>query len=195
MLSLKSALLDQQGTASFSLQPDILTNHARPMCPLITTRAGSVWQLLCCAWSLFVAWQSCTPQGTLLQLSGCCWGHFYWQVGHAPTISHVCIHASAHPPQLPTTFVVFADLVSALYHFLMETFGDESTPVVGKLVSESQDHHERPWTITLDQPCKRLYQVIIVGRGSKCKAPLSSETHLLLPCSSSLQRFLSHFSG
>ena len=55
MSSLKRAIVDQQGAALFITQPDVLTEHASPLCPLNTTRAGSLWHLLCCARSLFVA--------------------------------------------------------------------------------------------------------------------------------------------
>ena len=49
------ALIDQRSAALFITQPDVLTEHASPLCPLNTTRAGSVRHLLCWAWSLFVA--------------------------------------------------------------------------------------------------------------------------------------------
>ena len=55
MPSLKRVLIDQRGAALFITQPDVLTEHASPLCSVNTTRAGSVWQPLCCAWSLFVA--------------------------------------------------------------------------------------------------------------------------------------------
>ena len=62
------------------------------------------------------------------------------------------------PPQ-PLESLFTADLVSALYHFLVDNYGDQQTPVVGKLIMQVQEHHMHPWMMTLDPPCRRLHQV------------------------------------
>ncbi|EOA34575.1 hypothetical protein CARUB_v10022130mg [Capsella rubella] len=43
---------------------------------------------------------------------------------------------------------VLADLGSGFYHWGIDNYGDESTPIVGTQLEASQGHHKWPWTIT-----------------------------------------------
>ncbi|KFK29209.1 hypothetical protein AALP_AA7G103300 [Arabis alpina] len=46
---------------------------------------------------------------------------------------------------------VLADLGSGVYHWVIDNFGDESTPLVGTQIQAAQGHHTWPWTITKRQ--------------------------------------------
>ncbi len=52
-----------------------------------------------------------------------------------------------------------ADLGTAFYHFGVDNYGDRSTPVVGEQIYAFQGHHQRPWTITMREPCNNLHKV------------------------------------
>ncbi|CAM9854953.1 unnamed protein product, partial [Discosporangium mesarthrocarpum] len=44
--------------------------------------------------------------------------------------------------------VVLADLVSGIFHWSVDNYGDINTPVFGSVIAAFQGHHESPWTIT-----------------------------------------------
>jgi ubiquitin-conjugating enzyme E2 variant len=46
---------------------------------------------------------------------------------------------------------IFADLGSVIYHWAIDNYGDESTPLVGSQIEAAQGHHKWPWTITKRQ--------------------------------------------
>jgi ubiquitin-conjugating enzyme E2 variant len=46
---------------------------------------------------------------------------------------------------------IFADLGSGIYHWAIDNYGDESTPLVGSQIEAAQGHHKWPWTITKRQ--------------------------------------------
>ncbi|XP_010430256.1 PREDICTED: fatty acid desaturase 4-like 1, chloroplastic [Camelina sativa] len=46
---------------------------------------------------------------------------------------------------------VLADLGSGVYHWVIDNYGDESTPIVGTQLEAAQGHHKWPWTITRRQ--------------------------------------------
>ncbi|CAE6003372.1 unnamed protein product [Arabidopsis arenosa] len=50
-----------------------------------------------------------------------------------------------------------ADLGSGVYHWATDNYGDESTPLVGTHIEDSQDHHKWPWTITRRQFANNLH--------------------------------------
>ncbi|AEC07369.1 unnamed protein product [Arabidopsis thaliana] len=52
---------------------------------------------------------------------------------------------------------ILADLGSGVYHWATDNYGDESTPLVGIHIEDSQDHHKCPWTITKRQFANNLH--------------------------------------
>ncbi|KAL1213266.1 Fatty acid desaturase 4-like 1 [Cardamine amara subsp. amara] len=52
---------------------------------------------------------------------------------------------------------VLADLGSGVYHWAIDNYGDESTPIVGAQLKASQGHHKWPWTITKRQFANNSY--------------------------------------
>ena len=54
---------------------------------------------------------------------------------------------------------LLADLVSAVYHFFMDNYGDGDTPVVGDQVVMFKEHHKSPWRVT-----QKRYHKYVVGQ-------------------------------
>lgn len=54
---------------------------------------------------------------------------------------------------------VLADLGSGVYHWAIDNYGDESTPIVGTQLKASQGHHKWPWTITKRQFANNSYTI------------------------------------
>ncbi|XP_054799667.1 fatty acid desaturase 4, chloroplastic-like [Prosopis cineraria] len=52
---------------------------------------------------------------------------------------------------------ILADLGSGVYHWAIDNYGDESTPVFGPQIEAFQGHHKRPWTITRRQFANNLH--------------------------------------
>ncbi|ESQ54566.1 hypothetical protein EUTSA_v10027264mg [Eutrema salsugineum] len=52
---------------------------------------------------------------------------------------------------------VLADLGSGVYHWAIDNYGDESTPLVGTQIEAFQGHHKLPWTITRRQFANNLH--------------------------------------
>ncbi|CAN6915158.1 unnamed protein product [Brassica oleracea var. botrytis] len=52
---------------------------------------------------------------------------------------------------------VLADLGSGVYHWAIDNYGDESTPLVGSQIEAFQGHHKWPWTITKRQFANNLH--------------------------------------
>ena len=46
-----------------------------------------------------------------------------------------------------------ADLAVGLFHFFVDNYGDEHTPVIGHVIAAFQGHHTQPWLITRGQFC------------------------------------------
>ncbi|CAH8361354.1 unnamed protein product [Eruca vesicaria subsp. sativa] len=46
---------------------------------------------------------------------------------------------------------ILADLGSGLYHWAIDNYGDESTPLVGTQIEAARGHHKWPWIITKRQ--------------------------------------------
>ena len=46
---------------------------------------------------------------------------------------------------------ILADLGSGLYHWAIDNYGDESTPLVGTQIEAARGHHKWPWIITIRQ--------------------------------------------
>ncbi|CAA7025310.1 unnamed protein product [Microthlaspi erraticum] len=60
-------------------------------------------------------------------------------------------HAWLKPALAGYAGYVLADLGSGIYHWAIDNYGDESTPLVGTQIEAAQGHHKWPWTITRRQ--------------------------------------------
>ena len=54
---------------------------------------------------------------------------------------------------------ILADLGSGVYHWAIDNYGDESTPLVGAQIEAFQGHHKWPWTITKRQFANNLHSL------------------------------------
>ncbi|CAN0901048.1 Fatty acid desaturase 4, chloroplastic [Linum grandiflorum] len=54
---------------------------------------------------------------------------------------------------------ILADLGSGVYHWGIDNYGDESTPVVGSQIEAFQGHHRWPWTITRREFANNLHSL------------------------------------
>jgi hypothetical protein len=45
-------------------------------------------------------------------------------------------------------FLSFPDFGTGIYHWIVDNYGDGSTPGLGPQIAAFQGHHQRPWTIT-----------------------------------------------
>ncbi|KAF5728396.1 hypothetical protein HS088_TW21G00543 [Tripterygium wilfordii] len=52
---------------------------------------------------------------------------------------------------------ILADLGSGVYHWGIDNYGDESTPIFGPQIEAFQGHHKWPWTITRRQFANNLH--------------------------------------
>ncbi|KAE8681025.1 Fatty acid desaturase 4 [Hibiscus syriacus] len=52
---------------------------------------------------------------------------------------------------------ILADLLSRVYHWGIDNYGDSSTPVFGSQIEGFQGHHKWPWTITRRQFANNLH--------------------------------------
>lgn len=56
---------------------------------------------------------------------------------------------------------VFADLGSGVFHWSVDNYGSEKTPVFGGVIAAFQGHHLYPWTITKRELCNNIHKVAI----------------------------------
>ena len=63
------------------------------------------------------------------------------------------------PPPHPTPFMTPADLGTGIYHWYVDNYGDENTPIFGRQIAAFQGHHRQPWTITEREFCNNVYLV------------------------------------
>lgn len=52
-----------------------------------------------------------------------------------------------------------SDLLTGIYHWSVDNYGDGNTPVVGEQIAAFQGHHREPWTITERQFCNNVHKV------------------------------------
>ncbi|KAI3673792.1 hypothetical protein L6452_39926 [Arctium lappa] len=52
---------------------------------------------------------------------------------------------------------LIADLISGIYHWLIDNYGDASTPFVGSHIEAFQGHHSLPWAITKREFASNLH--------------------------------------
>ncbi|CAD5329187.1 unnamed protein product [Arabidopsis thaliana] len=94
------------------------------------------------------------------------WTHRLWVAAGCTTLfvslaksvirgfdSHLCLE----PALAGYAGYILADLGSGVYHWAIDNYGDESTPVVGTQIEAFQGHHKWPWTITRRQFANNLH--------------------------------------
>ena len=54
---------------------------------------------------------------------------------------------------------VVVDLLTGVYHWGVDNYGDGSTPVLGEQIAAFQGHHKEPWTITEREFCNNVHKV------------------------------------
>eukprot|EP00210_Caulerpa_lentillifera_P006755 g6455.t1 len=57
-----------------------------------------------------------------------------------------------------TSFIT-ADLLSGVYHWAIDNYGDKTSPMFGKQIEGFQRHHRYPWTITYRQFCNNIHPI------------------------------------
>ncbi|KAI4321944.1 hypothetical protein MLD38_035266 [Melastoma candidum] len=55
-----------------------------------------------------------------------------------------------------------ADLISGVYHWVIDNYGDPSMPVFGPQISNFQEHHKWPLALTWQQVANRLHKIALV---------------------------------
>ncbi|GAB0489002.1 hypothetical protein MMPV_000217 [Pyropia vietnamensis] len=81
-------------------------------------------------------------------------------------VAHLArIMASPHPASMATAAAtgvavgwLVADAASAVYHWALDNYGSESTPVWGAQIAGFQGHHDQPFTIVQRETCNNLYR-------------------------------------
>lgn len=99
-----------------------------------------------------------------------------WVTSFACTAAGACISAASSPAcsageGVASAFLGFAmaDLVTGIFHWGVDNYGDEATPVFGPVIDAFQGHHNHPWVIAEREVANNL--------GSVAKAA----TFLILP--------------
>lgn len=54
---------------------------------------------------------------------------------------------------------VLADLASGVFHWSVDNYGSDKTPVFGGVIAAFQGHHMYPWTITKREFCNNIHKV------------------------------------
>ena len=68
-------------------------------------------------------------------------------------------HTHPHTTHTHTrTHAHITDLVTGVYHWSVDNYGDAHTPVVGGQIAAFQGHHIRPWTITERQFANNVHK-------------------------------------
>ncbi|XP_047067423.1 fatty acid desaturase 4, chloroplastic-like [Lolium rigidum] len=94
------------------------------------------------------------------------WPQRAWTLaGSAAVLSSLSASASlaadsgsyAEPIAAALAAYSLADLATGVYHWLVDNYGDGSTPLVGAQIAAFQGHHRHPTTITRREPCNNLH--------------------------------------
>ncbi|CAL5010680.1 unnamed protein product [Urochloa decumbens] len=95
------------------------------------------------------------------------WPHRFWTLaGSAAILSSLSTSASLvtsgsspalDPLAAALAAYTLADLSTGIYHWLVDNYGDATTPLVGSQIAAFQGHHRHPSTITLRDPCNNLH--------------------------------------
>ncbi|XP_021758582.1 fatty acid desaturase 4, chloroplastic-like [Chenopodium quinoa] len=54
---------------------------------------------------------------------------------------------------------IFSDLITGVYHWSIDNYGDAKTPIFGSQIEGFQGHHEKPWIITRKHIATNLYEL------------------------------------
>ncbi|KFK24390.1 hypothetical protein AALP_AAs66006U000200 [Arabis alpina] len=96
------------------------------------------------------------------------WTHRFWVAAGCTTvfasfaksiIGGFGSHLWLEPALAGFAGYMLADLGSGVYHWAMDNYGDESTPLVGTHIEDSEDHHKWPCTITRRQFANNLHSL------------------------------------
>ncbi|KAF8775086.1 hypothetical protein HU200_005138 [Digitaria exilis] len=97
------------------------------------------------------------------------WPHRLWTLaGSAAILSSLSTSASlvfsgSSSPAEPLAAVVaaysLADLATGIYHWLVDNYGDATSPFFGAQIAAFQGHHRYPSTITRREPCNNLHSL------------------------------------
>lgn len=68
-----------------------------------------------------------------------------------------------------------SDLGSGIYHWIVDNWGDGSTPLIGSQIVAFQGHHQRPWTITQREFANNVHKIF------KPATPIAAAFLLLTP--------------
>ncbi|XP_010448181.1 PREDICTED: fatty acid desaturase 4, chloroplastic-like [Camelina sativa] len=94
------------------------------------------------------------------------WNHRLWVAAGCTTLfvslaksvtGGIGSHLWLEPALAGYAGYILADLGSGVYHWAIDNYGDESTPVVGTQIEAFQGHHKWPWTITRRQFANNLH--------------------------------------
>jgi len=56
---------------------------------------------------------------------------------------------------------IFSDLGSGIFHWSVDNYGNDKTPLVGGVIAAFQGHHLYPWTITKREFCNNIHKVAL----------------------------------
>ncbi|KAK4526193.1 hypothetical protein GAYE_SCF20G4107 [Galdieria yellowstonensis] len=174
---MKLKMIDSSGTKSakgkkslqptFTVQGDTLQVYWHQYVVVITS--------ICSFAALFVR----NIQATIISISNHEYESFLVSFAFASQV--IAIHAA----YLFMGYLV-ADFASGLYHWFLDNYGNENTPIIGKQCVAFQGHHQHPWTITWRPFCN------LVGTSCLLSIPFLMVL-LTIPLPSSLQTFLTSF--
>ncbi|XVF34026.1 hypothetical protein REPUB_Repub18cG0021600 [Reevesia pubescens] len=94
------------------------------------------------------------------------WGHRAWVASGSTTLfislakalmGAADSHMWLEPMLAGYIGYILADLLSGVYHWGIDNYGDESTPIFGSQIEGFQGHHKWPWTITRRQFANNLH--------------------------------------
>ncbi|GAB2284674.1 Fatty acid desaturase 4, chloroplastic [Dionaea muscipula] len=97
-------------------------------------------------------------------------------------------HAWIEPTLAGLMGYLLADLVSGIYHWGIDNYGDPSTPFFGGQIEAFQGHHRWPWTITRRQLANNLHALARIITFAVLPFDMASDDPTLLG-------FVSVFSG
>ena len=89
-------------------------------------------------------------------------------------------HAAMHLTSIETLAVIgsamlFADLLTGVFHWATDNYGSLETPIVGPACAAFQGHHKAPWTITYRSTCNNVFKI------AKIVAPLIALSAITAP--------------
>ncbi|KAL4566822.1 hypothetical protein LXL04_030947 [Taraxacum kok-saghyz] len=94
------------------------------------------------------------------------WGHRAWLAAGSTTVlltlsnsitASIDSHMWVEPILSGVTGYFFSDLATGIYHWGIDNYGDESTPLIGKQAGMALGHHKWPWTIVKREVANNLH--------------------------------------